>query len=74
MMMTPFVLEFSLQSVQLTSRMHPQGPTNHVLSTFSPLGPTCCGTVLVYVEMPKNLILRLGKSPKDIVFGAPSYT
>jgi hypothetical protein len=35
--------------------------------------PTCCGIVLIYDKMPKNLVWRLDKFPEDIVFGAPSY-
>jgi hypothetical protein len=72
--MTPFTLEFSLRSKLLTSRMHPKRPTNHVLSISGHLDPMCRGTVLVYVGMPKNLTLHLGKSLEDIVFGAPSCT
>ena len=52
------VTPFALQLAQLTSRMHLQRPTNHVLSTFDPSGPTYCGTVPSYVEMPKSPTLR----------------
>jgi hypothetical protein len=62
MMMTLFVLEFSVQSAQLTSHMHPQRPTNHVLNTYGHLGPTCHEIILVYIRMPKNLALYLDKS------------
>jgi hypothetical protein len=72
--MTPSASRSALQLVQLTSHMHLQRPTNHVLSTSNPLDPTCHGTALAYVGMPENYALNSDTSLEDIVFGAPSCT